>query len=508
MTQIRKNFLTNIFCLAANVIVGLMYTPFLVNKLGVATYGVLPIALVLNQYILIITDALQGSVTRFYSIEYRQKNYKQASVYFTSAIAVSAILALIFMPVLEISIPMLLQWLNIPKDLANSVGLLITYTVASLFVAVCSNCVNVTIYSDNRLDLINYLKIFRNLSKLLLNVFLFTFFVIDVSNVGLASLLTEIGILIASFAMYYSTRHKEVLFKMKYINISAMKPVFKMLSWISVASFSSVFIYKIDALFINNFFGLYYTGVLGSISEFGSYCISITGVIGLLYRPLMLIAYSEKRHDELVRITINGAYIVGIISSLLCGVVMGLSSSILRVWLNDEISQYSIWMIIKMMIIPITTYGSTIGIVNNLWNNVKSFAVWSIVIALAYVLVSLIVLNLGLGMIAFLTVGALAALLQGAILHISIYKKAYPKSIKTVYVQMIKCCVYFILICMLSLFVNYMIDAKSLPLLIVEITILVVLGTIISLPFLNRQNLDMLDVVLPIRSVISKLYKK
>ena len=222
----------------------------------------------------------------------------------------------------------------------------------------------------------------------------------------------------------------------------------------------------------------------------------------------MLIAYSEKRHDELVRITINGAYIVGIISSLLCGVVMGLSSSILRVWLNDEISQYSIWMIIKMMIIPITTYGSTIGIVNNLWNNVKSFAVWSIVIALAYVLVSLIVLNLGLGMIAFLTVGALAALLQGAILHISIYKKAYPKSINTVYVQMIKCCVYFILVCMLSLFVNYMIDAKSLPLLIVEITILVVLGTIISLPFLNRQNLDMLDVVLPIRSVVSKLYKK
>ena len=247
---------------------------------------------------------------------------------------------------------------------------------------------------------------------------------------------------------------------------------------------------------------------MGSISEIGSYCIFITGVIGLLFRPLMLIAYSEKRHDELIRITINGAYIVGIISSLLCGVVMGLSSSLLRVWLNDEISQYSIWMMIKMLIIPITTYGSTIGIVNNLWNNVKSFAVWSIVIALAYVLVSLVVLNLGLGMIAFLIVGALSAILQGAILHISIYNKAYPKSTKTVYAQMMKCCVYFILICMLSLFVNYMIDAKNLPLLIVEIIISVSLGMIISLPFLNRQNLDMLDVVLPIRSVVSKLYKK
>ena len=67
MTQVRKNLLTNLFCLVANVIVGLMYTPFLVKKLGVATYGILPLALIINQYIIIVTDALQGSVTRFYS---------------------------------------------------------------------------------------------------------------------------------------------------------------------------------------------------------------------------------------------------------------------------------------------------------------------------------------------------------------------------------------------------------------------------------------------------------
>lgn len=504
MTQVRKNFFTNIFCLVANVIVGLMYTPFLLNKLGVATYGVLPIALVINQYIIIITDALQGSVTRFYSIEYRQKNYKQASIYFTSAIAVTVILALIFMPIIETSMPILLRWLSIPNDLGLSVGLLITYTVASLFVAVCSNCVNVTIYSDNRLDLINYLKIFRNLSKLLLNVLFFFIFTIDVSNVGLASLVTEIIILIVSVLMYYYTRHNEILIKWKYINMGAMKPVLKMLSWVSLASFSSVFIYKIDTIFINNYFGLYYTGVLGSISEFGSYCISITGVIGLLFRPLMLIAYSEKRHEDLVRITINGAYIVGIISSLLCGVVIGVSSSLLRVWLSDEISKYSIWMMIKMLIIPITTYGSTVGIVNNLWNNVKSFAIWSLIIALVYVVISLTLLELGIGMVSFLTLGAIAAILQGAFLHVSIYKKAYPESTKAVYMQMGKCSVYFVFVVATSYIVNYMIDASNLYMLMTELLISAFLGIIISLPFFNSQNINMLDMVLPIKSIVSK----
>ena len=46
MTQIRKNLITNVMCLIANVLVGLLYTPYLVKELGVVTYGVLPIALV------------------------------------------------------------------------------------------------------------------------------------------------------------------------------------------------------------------------------------------------------------------------------------------------------------------------------------------------------------------------------------------------------------------------------------------------------------------------------
>lgn len=506
MTQVRKNFLTNIFSLVANVIVGLMYTPFLVEKLGVTTYGVLPIALVINQYIIIITDALQGSVTRFYSIEYRQKNYQKASVYFTSAIAVAVCLALLLLPVIGVSMPMLLSWLHIPDNLGFSVGKLILYTVASLFVAVCSNCVNVTIYSDNRLDLINYLKIFRNLSKLLLNVLFFTFWTIDVSNVGLASFVTEIVILVASFSIFYYTRHKEVLLGWKYVNLGAMKPVLKMLTWVSLSSFSSVFIYKIDTLLINNYFGLYYTGVLGSISEFGSYCISITGVIGLLFRPLMLIAYSEKRHEDLVRITINGAYIVGIISTLLCGVIMGCSSSLLGVWLNDEVSKYAGWMMIKMLIIPITTYGSTIGIVNNLWNNVKAFAVWSFIIAVGYVIVSLSLLELGMGMEGFLITGAIAAILQGAILPVSIYKKAYPQTASVVYLQMLKCCSYFILVFLLSLMINFLMVANNVFMLFVELSISALMGIAVSVPFFSKQNLNMLDVVFPIKGFLRKIH--
>ena len=53
--QTKINFYSNIIALLANVLVGIYYTPYLVNSLGLAAYGVLPLALIINQYIGVAT---------------------------------------------------------------------------------------------------------------------------------------------------------------------------------------------------------------------------------------------------------------------------------------------------------------------------------------------------------------------------------------------------------------------------------------------------------------------
>lgn len=504
MKQIRKNLVTNILCLLSNAIVGLLYTPYLVRELGVVAYGVLPLALVINQYIIILTDSLHNSVTRFYSVSYRSGDYHQASVFFSSAIAITLLLPLCVLPLIIPLLPQVEAALHIPNNLYQSAGILIIYTISSLFISLTSNCVNITIYSENRLDLINYLKIVRNLSKLFLNVLLFVFLSIDISNVGLSSVTAELLVLSLSIVFYKSTRHRDVKFGIPYIKPAAMKPVLRMLTWVSLMSLSSVFIYKVDTLFINNYFGLYYTGVLGSMSEFGAYCISITGLIGILYRPLMLIAYSERRHEDLVRISTGGAYISGLLSSLLCGVVMGLSSSLISIWLNDEIAEYSHWLVIKMILIPITTFGSTFGIVNNLWNKVREAALWSLVIAILYVLGSMLLLEMGIGATEFLVIGALTAIIQGTVIHILIYRKQYPDSMKTIYVKLVRCCLFFALVFILSKTVDSVFQAKDLFSLLFEVGISMLLALSAVPMFIHGDDIDSLDIVFPIKTCIVK----
>lgn len=75
--QISINIWSNIANLITNVIVGLYYTPYLVHQLGIAAYGVVPLALIINQYIGLVTGSLTTSFSRFYSVYLQQKNMKR-----------------------------------------------------------------------------------------------------------------------------------------------------------------------------------------------------------------------------------------------------------------------------------------------------------------------------------------------------------------------------------------------------------------------------------------------
>lgn len=108
--------------------------------------------------------------------------------------------------------------------------------------------------------------------------------------------------------------------------------------------------------------------------------------------------------------------------------------------------------------------------------------------------------------------GAIAAILQGAILHISIYKKAYPESTKLVYIQLAKSCLYFMMVFGVSIVIDLLIRADNLYMLFLEICLSIVIGLVLSVPFYSKQNINMLDNIFPIKSMLivlrlNKLFK-
>ena len=94
----KVNFYTNVLALIANVFVGIYYTPYLVNNLGLAAYGILPLALIINQYISVATQTLTHAYTRFYSVALQKGDYDEASKDISTSFIVVLLISFCIIP--------------------------------------------------------------------------------------------------------------------------------------------------------------------------------------------------------------------------------------------------------------------------------------------------------------------------------------------------------------------------------------------------------------------------
>ena len=182
------NLLSNFANLFTNILLGLFFTPYLVKTLGIAAYGVLPLALLINSYINVVTGALIGSMSRFYSIELVAERYKEASEYLSIAFISLASFFILLMPLLGIFIYNIDDVLNIPDIYVYDSKVLFIFIIFSFFLSMCSSLLNITQFALNRLDIMNTIKISRNVFKVIFVLLFFCYFDVNLQNIGLAFL--------------------------------------------------------------------------------------------------------------------------------------------------------------------------------------------------------------------------------------------------------------------------------------------------------------------------------
>lgn len=380
--QTKINFYTNIAALIANVLVGIYYTPYLVKSLGLAAYGILPLALIINQYISVATQTLTHAYTRFYSVALHKRDYEEASKDISSSMAVILLISIFIIPLGVWIISNVNSLFSIPANLIISAKYLFGFTILSFIVSLFSSLFNVTLYAINRFDLMNVMKIIRTVFKLLVVIALFETISIDVAWVGLTNLLTEILVLVMSIFLFYKFKPKEISLSLSKFQKGVLYSIFGMSIWIFIQVCGDTLLYRTDNLIVNHYWGTEASGALGAISEIGHYVTVIVNVLGSLFGPLILIAYSKQHHDEVKSLFIEQSTIVGCMSAVLTGTISGLGAVLLDVWLGNEMGQYSWWLLLKMVVLPYYAAGGIMAFVYRSWNKVKFPAIGTIVIGI------------------------------------------------------------------------------------------------------------------------------
>lgn len=499
MKQANKNFLTNIIHLIVNIAVGVLYTPYLVRSVGVIAYGIVPLALVINQYINVISLSLVNALTRFYSIEYRNGNLECASKYFSTSIVVGIIFSVILYPILHIGIGYIDYFFNIPVELLSDAKLLFRFTVASFFLSIISNCINTTLFADNLLDYVNYLKITRQALKFILNIGFFVLLQTNILYIGLANFMTELFILLLSIYFYRHTKPMGVHFCYSLYSKVYLITMLGMVAWVLLQRFSDTFLYKIDSILMNVYFGIKMTGIIGAVSEFGTYVTSVTAILSSLFSPLLLIRYSKKQWADYKQMTVDGAYIVGLFSSLLCALLCGSAPTLLELWLGHDFASYGLWMTIKLIVIPYTTAGAMFANGYLYANYNKRPAIFSLMLAVLNVIVNISLLHVFNSVDMFLVVCLVFVLMQGLCMNIWFYNHIYKSGVKPIVVDTVKYTIYMMLIMALTYVADSVFNIHTLLQLFIVYLIIFIVGiVVIDSIFLKPRHREMLIEIIPI----------
>ena len=99
-TQLPKNLIANMVYFLINIIIGILLVPYFVSTLGVAAYGLIPLAASITGYVGIVVQSLNTSVSRYLTVDLQQEDYAAANQTFNTALAGLSLLLLLMIPVL------------------------------------------------------------------------------------------------------------------------------------------------------------------------------------------------------------------------------------------------------------------------------------------------------------------------------------------------------------------------------------------------------------------------
>src|SRR3989304_4720960 len=100
--QVPRNLVTNIIYFLINIIIGIFLVPFFIDTLGVASYGLIPLATSVTNYVGLVTQSLNSSISRYLTVDLKRKDFKKANIIFNTAFFGTLGIILLLIPVIFI----------------------------------------------------------------------------------------------------------------------------------------------------------------------------------------------------------------------------------------------------------------------------------------------------------------------------------------------------------------------------------------------------------------------
>lgn len=329
------NLASNVLNFGLSVLVGIWLTPYLIRHLGVGAYGLIPLAITMSSYLSLFTVALNSTTGRFMTIALERNDHDEANRIFNTSLWSCIVVAVLLLgPCLWISFHAG-RLLEVPQGsdvdairlLASMLGVFLMTTILSTFTT--------SSFCRNRFDLANAVNIVTTLSRLALIVLFFSIWQPQAWHVGLATLLAA-ALSMAGAVLIWKHLTPMLRIRPSQFSLASLRSMTDMGGWILVNHMGSILFLSIDLLVINRLLGPECTGRYGAVMTWATLLRSLAGVIAGVFTPTIIMLHSRNDTPGLIRYSRQAVKLLGLAISIPIGLICGLSTPLLRLWLGDE----------------------------------------------------------------------------------------------------------------------------------------------------------------------------
>lgn len=360
--QLAINIIAQLIAFGIQIGISFFLTPFIVKSLGAAAYGFVGLANNIISYTTLITIALNSMAGRFITISVHQNNIEKANIYFSSVFFSNLLISIFLFIISTILIYYLEVCINIPANLIWDTKALFALLLLNSIIGLVTNVYAVSTFIRNRLELNSIRTIIGNISRAILLIVLFSFFVPHVWYLGISALIYTI------YIGYYNYRYTKELtpelhLSIRKYNKKAVKELIRAGAWNLLSKLSDILSQGFDLLLANLFISATAMGILSITKTIPIVILSVFALLSSCFAPEWTELYAKKQIDKLKDELLKSIRILGIFSSIPLTILYVYGDVFYKLWIPGENNN----------LLYTLTIASTIGMVcglpqESLWN--------------------------------------------------------------------------------------------------------------------------------------------
>jgi len=339
--------LSNLAWLVMNMIAGLWYTPYLIEHLGIAAYGLVALASSLTNYMTVLTQGLNDAVGRFLTIDLARDDASVTNRTFNTGFAGGLVTAVILLPVALILSWFAPQVFDVPLGYERDVRWLLFFIVAAFLITTVATSFAVSSYAYHRFDLRFLVNCVRLVAQMGSVVVLFSVLSPQLWQVGVGLFLSSAFFLLGHWALWHKLT-PELKIRLNLFDLSRLKQMLGFSGYVLLNQVGALLILNIDLIVVNLAFGAEVAGRYGAVLILPILLRALVTTLRGVLTPIVFALYAQDDLSRLVTLCQLAVKSIGLTVALPIGLLCGLGKPLLTVWLGPEFSDLS-WLVIALV---------------------------------------------------------------------------------------------------------------------------------------------------------------